>query len=105
MRTVQKQTGCTIQGDLAPISAPPDLELVVYQVAKEALNNAVLHARANVILVKLSQVEQSVRLEVADDGIGFDSTIDYAGHYGIQIMRERTRALGGQLYIDSSPGE
>jgi signal transduction histidine kinase len=83
----------------------PTLQLTIYQVAKEALINAVRHSRAREIQVMLSQDLDAIRLSVADDGIGFDPRSSQQDHFGLLIMRERTEATGGVFLIDSRLGE
>ena len=46
-----------------------------------------------------------VVLEVSDDGVGFEPTANYPGHFGLTSMRERAAACGGQLTITSAPGQ
>jgi signal transduction histidine kinase len=83
----------------------PSLQLTVYQVAKEAITNAVRHSRATQVKVLLSQEADAVRLSVEDDGVGFDPRSSQDDHFGLLIMRERTESVGGLLMIDSRYGE
>lgn len=75
--------------------------------AQEGITNALKHARATQIDLKLSFPQREVVLEVRDNGIGFklenaDGPKD--GHFGLQGMRERIKRLGGRLEITSAPG-
>lgn len=87
----------------------PDLPLevkeVLYRIAQEAMHNTVKHAKASSICVHLACSGDSVVLELTDDGIGFDAGQSFPGHLGLQSMRERTGRLGGQIGIDSAPGQ
>ena len=83
----------------------PASEDAFYRIALEAVNNAVNHARPTRVGVNLSQRDTAVTLTVTDDGIGFDVHADYAGHYGLKMMRERARALGGDVRIESAVGK
>jgi signal transduction histidine kinase len=83
----------------------PALQLTVYQVAKEALLNAVRHSRAREIEIMLSQDIDAIRLSVEDNGVGFDPRSSQEDHFGLLIMRERTEAAGGVFLIDSRLGE
>jgi signal transduction histidine kinase len=77
------------------------------QVAREALTNAVRHAKPSEVHVSFD-VDDEVRLCVYDDGVGFayaPSELVAGGHYGILGMRERLRRLGGVLVIDSAFGQ
>jgi signal transduction histidine kinase len=80
-----------------------DEERGVYRLVQEALNNVVKHAGAGRAEVKVRTDDNTVAIEVADDGSGFD-TSDGPGR-GLLGMRERVEMLGGTLAIDSTPGE
>jgi PAS domain S-box-containing protein len=73
----------------------------LYRIAQEALHNAARHARATRVVIALSQVNSSIKLEVSDDGVGFDSLASHPGHFGLNTMRERATELGGTLEIES----
>ncbi len=83
---------------------PPDVQVGLYRIAQETLNNVVKHARATQAVVTL-RLGETVRLTVADDGAGFDPSAVTADHLGLRIMRERAEALGAKLSIYSEPGE
>ncbi|WP_169980871.1 GAF domain-containing sensor histidine kinase [Microbispora sp. H10836] len=93
-------------GDSGSDSAP-EIEVAVLRVAQEALHNAVRHARAARIDVRLAHEEAGLVLEVSDDGAGFDSTgLDGAGVHGLGLpsMSDRAQAVGGRLSVSSAPG-
>ena len=74
-------------------------------VAREAIRNAVAHARPTVVTARLTYSADEVCLEVLDDGSGFvPSSIPEDGHYGIMGMRERMKQSGGTLELMSTPG-
>ena len=81
-------------------------DLAVLRIAHEAVNNSLRHAGAAHITVRLEGDDGRVRLEVADDGSGFDPDVAEvrAKHLGLTSMEERARELGGRLQIRSSPG-
>jgi signal transduction histidine kinase len=81
-------------------------EFAILRIAHEALNNAVRHARADHVVVALSQRPDVVTVEVRDDGVGFDpqSAEVRSRHLGLTSMEERARELGGRLEIRSAPG-
>jgi two-component system sensor histidine kinase UhpB len=81
-----------------------DVQLVIYRVAQEALSNAMRHSGAGHVSVQLRQGEGGVELEVADDGRGF-AFAESEGGLGIAGMRERALLVGGELTIESRPGE
>jgi signal transduction histidine kinase len=85
---------------------PKNLALCAYRVCQEALNNAVRHATADNIEVVLEDDGQSLKLEVSDDGQGFEKAKIASGNsIGLSSMRERIRLLGGTLSIRSKLGE
>jgi PAS domain S-box-containing protein len=75
----------------------------LYRIAQEALHNAGRHARATRVRIGLSEDDAHIRLEVSDNGVGFDSQSAYPGHFGLNTMRERANELGGSLEIESRP--
>ena len=84
----------------------PEIEEELYRIAQEALNNALKHAQARRITVSLRQIQRTVTLEIADDGIGFDpTTARKQGGLGLRGMEERAAQLGGRLTVQSKPGE
>lgn len=84
---------------------PPPLEIAVFRVVQEALNNACRYSQSDRIRVALSQPNGTVCIEVRDWGVGFAAAEAQPGHYGLQGMRERARLLGGSAEILSQPGE
>jgi signal transduction histidine kinase len=81
-----------------------EVEEGLYRIAQEALNNALKHAGASLVTVRLRTVDGWVTLEVADNGIGFDPAAA-SGGMGLTNMRERAERLGARLAIESRPGE
>jgi signal transduction histidine kinase len=88
---------------------PPEVETTLYRVAYEALTNVQKHARTDRAHVRLARLPRKVRLEVRDEGRGFDPsalTSESGGpgeRVGLQSMRERVSLLGGELKIRSKP--
>jgi len=91
------------------LSAEPPryLQVVLFRVAQEALNNVLKHARASEIAVVLSEENDGTLLSVHDDGVEFDA--DYLairalpGHMGMRTMQQRAQAAGGWLTVESKP--
>jgi signal transduction histidine kinase len=79
---------------------------VLYRVAQEAVRNAVRHAAPAVIQITIVGDDTSARLEVSDDGCGFDLAAAHARRdgMGIFIMRERVALVDGELDISPRPG-
>jgi signal transduction histidine kinase len=75
-----------------------------FYIAADALANIARHARAQRAALKLSLRDSHVVLEIADNGVGFDYTLTTEGH-GLRNMRERAFAVGGQLHVETAPGE
>lgn len=91
---------------------PTAVEVALLRSAQSALANVRLHAEAKRVVVSLADVEDAIRLDIVDDGRGFDaSTWDAGtnrgelGGYGLHSMRARLRELGGGLDVESRPGE
>ena len=84
----------------------PDVESEVFRVAQEALQNAVRHADAGRIEVRLANGDGRLVLEVSDDGAGFDPVAPgvRSRRLGLTSMEERAAALGGSLAIESAVG-
>jgi signal transduction histidine kinase len=101
------QIACKVEVALAE-RLDPELETVLYRVTQEALNNVEKHARAGQLGVVLFGGREAARLEVRDDGVGFDpaATADLArlGHFGLLGMRERVELAGGTWTVWSRPG-
>jgi signal transduction histidine kinase len=78
----------------------------ILRIAQEALHNALRHAAADGVAVRLGDHEGRLVLEVRDDGIGFQPADDElrSKHLGLTSMEERARRLGGRLEISSRPG-
>ena len=92
----------TIDGELDPL--PMELSTALYRILQEALTNVQKHAGATEVAVRLGGTTGSVRLEVSDNGKGFDPGAVPAGHFGVLTLRERASELGGTAQLDSRPG-
>jgi signal transduction histidine kinase len=86
-----------------PASWSPAARREVFLLIKEALTNIVRHAQARSVELGLAIAGGELRLEIRDDGRGFDPAVATGG-MGLASVRERARALGGRLAIDSAPG-
>ena len=83
----------------------PERELVVYQIAREALTNSVRHSHAKTIWLSLSSTSDSFEVVIEDDGSGFNmDELSNHLHFGLQLMKERADSIEGELEIRSSPG-
>lgn len=90
----------TTTGTPRPIH--PEVEITLLRAAQEALTNVARHARASRVGLTLSYMEDVVTLDVRDDGVGFEPG---RGGYGLTGMRQRVTGVGGELAVESTPGE
>lgn len=103
---LQRESGVRINQHCEQVGGTPLIQLLTYQVAREALRNALRHSRATEISVNLTDQEGNLWLTVEDNGIGFDiDSVDRQHHFGLTLMRERIELAGGVLEIDSKTGE
>jgi signal transduction histidine kinase len=98
-----------IDVNLAETRLPEHIELALYRIAQECLQNVVKHADATTAELVFSVDSTSARLEIGDDGIGFDILDhplggDESRGYGLLSMSERAELVGGRLNIRSRPG-
>ncbi len=102
-----------LQIDCELATLPPDglsaaLESACYRIVQEALTNVARHANASTVKVHLALGSDTIRLEIRDNGRGFDPSAVVApgsiGGRGLVGMRERVELLGGTLRIEGSPG-
>ena len=88
---------------------PEDASLALFRICQEGMNNIVRHAQARCVWLRLDVEHGAVRLEVRDDGQGFEmpaslDALTGTGHYGMAGMQERAEALGGSLTVRAAPG-
>lgn len=92
--------------DVHEPSLPPPIQLLIYQIAREAAMNALKHAEAGTIWVTMNEGPDGVDLEVRDDGKGFDTQAPAPeGHFGSVMMRERALVAGGSFSVSSEIGK
>jgi signal transduction histidine kinase len=85
------------------LSRPVQAEL--YNIAQEALNNALKHAHADHVRIRLLFGNEATEMEISDDGVGFDLQDQARRGFGISGMKERSQKIGGKLQIESAPGK
>jgi len=83
------------------------LEVTVFRIIQEALNNIQKHAGASEVVVKLELHPERIYAVIQDDGKGFDvqSAMNLSDHYGLLNMRERANIFKGELNVNSAPGK
>lgn len=86
-----------------PTTLPAELSTALYRILQESLTNIIKHSDATQISIDLRQHAHLIRLRIVDNGQGFDPASNTTG-FGLQGMRERTIALGGQFTLVSQPG-
>jgi signal transduction histidine kinase len=87
------------------VRSTPERELVVYQIAREALTNSIRHGAAKTIWISLLRSSEGCQVVVEDDGHGFDSDAPPSDlHFGLQLMRERAASISARLDVHSKPG-
>jgi two-component system nitrate/nitrite sensor histidine kinase NarX len=83
---------------------PADVQVALYRLCQEGLNNIAKHAGANQVEINLHFEMDRVEIHIRDDGCGFDPANVTSGQHGLSIMRERANAIGATLSIDSQLG-
>ena len=99
----------SFQVDKKPKPIDDDVGVLLYQAVRELLVNVARHAEAHSANVSIFRAGNKIRIEVSDDGIGFDnseigSNLDTEGGFGLFSIRERLETIGGQLKIEAEPG-
>ena len=86
-------------------SLPREYEITAFRLAQECFHNIAKHARASTVNLSLESSDGILRLNVEDDGVGFDvkAALDKRGSYGLAGMQERVALLGGKIEIRSRP--
>ena len=93
---------CTMEGQC---TLPPDVQIAIYRVAQEALNNISKHAAASEAVLSLTCQPESAELRVCDNGSGFAPESVSPEKLGLEIMRERAEAIGARLAVESGVGQ
>jgi PAS domain S-box-containing protein len=102
-----------VAGDRADWSLPEDTAMLLFQSVRELLMNALKHAGSKEVTVRLERGEGKLRIDVCDDGIGFDfaaaaaaaNNTAMSSKFGLLSIRERMMSLGGWFELQSSPGQ
>jgi len=87
---------------------PHRTEMTLFRITQECLNNVVKHAHATRVQITFTGDNEKVVLSVVDDGVGFDPQqplMESQPTWGLVAIRERANSIGGELLIDSSPGQ
>jgi signal transduction histidine kinase len=102
---VEKRSGLEVESDMDEVGdIPRNIEMGLYRIAQEALNNVIKHAQASKVEIILKQFEKTVQMTVQDNGVGFqDSPVPEKSSLGFQSMRERAAEMGAKLEISPVP--
>lgn len=93
-------------GICAETRLPSELEITIYRIVQEALNNVARHAHTSNVDVILELRDNKVVAVVEDDGVGYDpDNAGASGHLGLIGMQERAEIAGGSIHIESEPGK
>ena len=95
------QTKCVLRG--AQRKLPPDWDENLLRISQEILTNVLRHAHARCFTLQLTFESEGIRMELRDDGCGFDPMRKHDG-FGLLGIRERVESMGGRLTIQSERG-
>jgi len=104
---VESRAGIRVafQADALPPDLPQRWQRQLFWIASEALNNALKHAQAKDVRIVIHCDDAMLKMEIQDDGMGFDPKQTTAGGMGMRTMRERAQAIGGEMRVESRPGK
>jgi two-component system, NarL family, sensor kinase len=106
----RKKHGLAVRAETAPEIGPlgSDVVVLLYKSVQELLTNVMKHARATSVVIRIEREGDFIRVEVEDDGCGFDAgalaSCGAGDHFGLFNIRERVQYLGGGMEIRSAPG-
>jgi signal transduction histidine kinase len=107
----QQDLRVTVRIGLDDLPLPEEQAVLLFQSVRELLMNVVKHAASGDAVVTLDQRDEELRIHVRDDGIGFDPSADglpvnaMSSKFGLFSIRERMRAMGGALEVESEKGK
>ena len=110
-RTMAERTGLTIEvhSNLDEARLPADIETLLFRITQEALTNVMRHSGAREVQILLARSGTHLRLQIRDDGQGFDpaqlTAEQGALSAGVRGMRDRAELFGGRLEVNSACGE
>lgn len=101
--SVQSQIPITLNVEGEQLLSP-EVQIALYRITQEALNNVVKHADPTQAFVFLNCQPEKVELKICDDGCGFDPASVSPDHFGLSIMKERADSINAILWLTSNPG-
>lgn len=99
------QIPCLVQVPDNLPSLPDATAIGLFRILQESLTNVMRHAEAHTVELNLTLSDDVLCMSIADDGKGFDQRAERPVSFGLVGMRERVLIMGGQLHLDTSPGE
>lgn len=106
LERVECRAGMKVRLDLpGDLRIPEEIEVDLYHIVTEALNNALRHSAAREVVVSITETAGMLIVDVIDDGQGFEPDRILSGGHGLISMRERAQCLGGKLEINSQKGQ
>jgi ligand-binding sensor domain-containing protein/signal transduction histidine kinase len=109
---IAHSTGISVASNIDELEGalPPELEISLFRIAQECLNNVVKHSNATEVRLVISRTPNTVRFRIEDNGRGFDPALIRQGAasppgYGLRDMQERIHMMNGQVRIHSQPGD
>lgn len=95
-----------VEGD-RPLVTNTDKDLILFRITQEILNNIIKHSQAKEISVKLEYTEPGIRLQIIDNGTGFnvEELQEEQKGMGLKNIQKRAEIVGGEVFIQSRPGE
>jgi signal transduction histidine kinase len=105
--TVSGRVTCTFEGGAIATGLPPEHEHALLRIAQEAVSNAVRHANPRNVHIKLTEEDGYWDLSIKDDGIGLEGGPELCAKagFGLENMRDRAKAIGGEWKLVSHPGD
>ncbi len=102
--TAREEVAISVDGPERRLDFDAETEEHLYRIVTEALHNIVKHAGADHATITLACEADGLRVQVSDDGAGFDPGLGHPGHLGLSTMAERCALIGAELTLASEPG-
>ncbi|MEY4564545.1 MAG: hypothetical protein RLZZ618_3822 [Pseudomonadota bacterium] len=103
-REFADRSGIEVKTDFTPVRLKPSSDLTAYRLVQEALTNIAKYAQAKTVHITLREAGDRVEVSVADDGVGFDTSVKRPSSHGLLGMRYRVEAEGGNMHLDAGLG-
>ena len=100
-----ERAGLTVTTEFEEVALADSAQLTIYRMLQESLTNVGKYAQARQVTVRLQNFDSYVKVEVKDDGKGFDASQAPRSSHGLSGMKHRVEAAGGRLKVTSRPGE